>query len=138
MSTTVVFLDSNVWLYAFIRGQDPKKTLQAKALIASSASICLSTQVVNEVCVNLLRKQNASEIEIRDFINDFYTLYRVIELQQVQMVYASQLRERYSLSYWDSVIVAAAGASSATVLYSEDMQDGLVLDNQVTIVNPFK
>ena len=50
---------------------------------------------------------------------------------------ASQLRENYSLSHWDSLIVSVALHSGATQLYSEDMQDGLVLDEQLTIVNPF-
>lgn len=138
MSTTEAFLDSNVWLYAFIKGQDPNKTTKSIILINSLSTIFVSTQVINEVCVNLLRKQSASETEIRDFIDDFFILYNVIELHQEQLVHASHLRERYSLSYWDSLIISAAIASKTSIVYSEDMQDGLRVENQVTIVNPFK
>jgi predicted nucleic acid-binding protein len=138
MSTTNAFLDSNVWLYAFIKGQDSNKTAKAIILINALSTIFVSTQVINEVCVNLLRKQRASETEIRDVIDDFFTLYNVIELDQEQLIHASNLRERYSLSYWDSLIIAAALASKTSIIYSEDMQDGLLVENQVTLVNPFK
>lgn len=43
----------------------------------------------------------------------------------------------YSLSHWDSLKVATALQSDPTLLYSEDMQDGLVVDKQLTITNPF-
>ncbi len=138
MSSMDAFLDSNVWLYAFITGQDPHKTTKALHLINSLSTIFVSTQVINEVCVNLLRKQSIPETEIRDFIDDFFTLYHVIEVRQEQLIYASQLREKYALSYWDSFIVVAAIGSKTSTLYSEDMQDRLRIENQVTIVNPFK
>jgi predicted nucleic acid-binding protein len=50
---------------------------------------------------------------------------------------ASHLREQYSFSYWDSLIVAAALQAKATTLYTEDMQAGLVIDQRLTIINPF-
>ena len=138
MITTEAFIESNVWLYAFITGQDPVKTQKAIQVINSTSRIVISTQVINEVCANLLRKQHTSEEELRDFIDDFYNLYQVIELGQEQLTAASQLRKRYSFSYWDSLIIAAAVASNVSVIYSEDMQDRLQIENQVTIVNPFK
>jgi predicted nucleic acid-binding protein len=61
----------------------------------------------------------------------------VIDVSQEILLSASSLRERYSLSYFDSMIVAAALETNSTILYSEDMQDGLVINEQLTIVNPF-
>jgi len=46
--------------------------------------------------------------EISQLIESFYTNYRVIDLTQVILIRASQLRQQYSLSYWDSLIVASA------------------------------
>ncbi len=51
---------------------------------------------------------------------------------------SSRLRSRYNFSFWDSLIVACALAGGASILYSEDMQDGLVVDGQLEILNPFK
>jgi predicted nucleic acid-binding protein len=52
-------------------------------------------------------------------------------------VNAAQLRTRYQCSFWDSLIVAAAIQSGVTALYSEDMQSGLNISNQLEIINPF-
>ena len=49
---------------------------------------------------------------------------------------ASQLRQTLALSFWDSLIVAAALDAGCTTLYSEDMQHGQRISDQLTIVNP--
>ncbi len=51
---------------------------------------------------------------------------------------ASDIRSRYHFSFWDSLIVACALSARASILYSRDMQDGLVVASQLEIVNPFK
>jgi predicted nucleic acid-binding protein len=51
---------------------------------------------------------------------------------------ASQLRREYGFSFWDSMIAACALAAGADVLYSEDMQNGLIVRGSLRIVNPFK
>jgi predicted nucleic acid-binding protein len=51
---------------------------------------------------------------------------------------ASELRTGYSFSFWDSLIVGTALSAGANTLYSEDMQDGLIVANQLTLINPFK
>lgn len=130
------FVDTNVWLYAFIENGDTAKSARASGLI-QQGNIRLSTQVVNEVCVNLLKKAKFTEDALRQLIDAFYTKYGVADLQRSTFLAASDLRDRYSLSYWDSVIVASALETGAEILYSEDMQDGLLVNNQLRIVNPF-
>lgn len=73
---------------------------------------------------------------MRDIADDFFTQTTVIEIGQAIIHHASLLREQHHLSFWDSLIVAGALASDATVLYSEDMHDKGVIEG-VTIVNPF-
>ena len=135
----VAFIDTNVWLYALIKGQDPTKSHRARSVIATQAPhITISTQVINEVCVNLIKQEHFTPEQTRNVIIDFYARYTVAEPNQVTLVRATYLRERYSLSYWDSTIVASALITGASFLLSEDMQDGLVVEQQLTIVNPFK
>ncbi len=67
----------------------------------------------------------------------FYSRYRVIELDEFILLEASSLRQQFSMSYWDSLIVAATLATNATILYSEDMQHGQVINGRLTIINPF-
>ena len=88
--------------------------------------------------MNLLKKTDFSEPDIRALVASFYGNYTVIEANQEILVSASALRERYSLSYWDSLIVATALFADCKLLYSEDMRDGLQVDNKLTIQNPLK
>jgi predicted nucleic acid-binding protein len=134
----LTFIDANIWLYAFTQSQDKHKTQRAKALIRRTAPIALSTQVINEVSVNLLRKFQADEQDVQKLIRSFYRKYLVVEFSRTILLQASDLRIAYHLSYWDSLISACALAVGATTLYSEDMHDGLIIDNQLTIVNPLK
>jgi predicted nucleic acid-binding protein len=132
------FIDTNLWLYAFIEGDDPQKTTRAKSLIETHSAIYVSTQVINEVCVNVIKKARFSEPQVRQLIESFYTKYVVIELNKPLLLKASVLRRQYTLSFWDSVIVSSALHASVSVLYSEDMQDGLIVENKMRIINPLK
>src|SRR6266536_601238 len=131
---TLCFIDTNVWLYAFIQAQNHDKTATAKTIIESSR-IVLSSQVVNEVCVNLINKAHFDEVSIRNLVESFYNRYHVALVTQPTLLRASQLRYRHSFSYWDSLIVAAALAEGTTILYSEDMHSGLTVDNSLQIIN---
>lgn len=130
------FVDTNVWLYAFIQTQDQGKTALAKTIIQSS-EIVISTQVINEVCVNLIKKARFDESGIRNLVESFYGKYRVAGISQALLIEASELRDRYRFSYWDSLIVACAFVEGATILYSEDMQSDLIVENRLQIINPF-
>ena len=134
----LTFLDTNVWLYAFHESQDTQKMQQAKRLIRRTSGITVSTQVINEVCFTMLRKFGADESAIQTLIRSFYQKYVVIDVQQAIIMEASTLRTQYHLSYWDGLIVSSALFAGATRLYSEDMHDGLVVNGQLTIRNPFK
>ena len=66
-----------------------------------------------------------------------YMRYAIMPITETVQLMASQMRGDYALSYWDSLIVAAASQSGAAFLYSEDMQHGLVVNGHLTIINPF-
>jgi predicted nucleic acid-binding protein len=57
------FLDSNIWIYALNQGQDIKKH-QIANNIAAQSELYLSNQVINEVCINLIKKANFQEQQI--------------------------------------------------------------------------
>lgn len=135
--TDSCFIDSNVWIYALTIHNDPVKTQQANHLIGTQTSIMVSTQVINEVCVNLLKKAAFTEAEIRDIADDFFVQCNVVEVGRDIIRHASVLREQHRLSFWDGLIVASALTTDATILYSEDMHDGLKIAG-ITITNPFR
>lgn len=137
-SKHLCFVDSNIWLYILLPGQDAHKGKTARELVEFERhNIVISTQVVNEVINTIIRHASMNELEIRELVRRFYARYQVHPIIEAIQLNATQLRENYSLSHWDSLIVATALYIGATQLYSEDMQDGLVIDKQLTIVNPF-
>jgi predicted nucleic acid-binding protein len=130
------FVDTNVWLYALIEGQDKNKTKMARTLILETESV-VSTQIINEVCVNLLKKTDIPESRIGGLIESFYAKYPVVEIDKPILLASSQLRQKYSFSYWDSLVVACALSAGVGILYTEDIQGGMVVESKLKIINPF-
>ncbi|MCB1194435.1 MAG: PIN domain-containing protein [Leptospiraceae bacterium] len=129
-----IYVDSNIWLYAFMKGNS-EKTEKAKTIIREPGLI-LSTQVINELCTNLIKKANYSELEIQQAVKSLYSYYQVITIDKNIIIEASKIRLDYLLSYWDSLIVSSAILSECSVLYSEDMQHNQKIQN-TKIINPF-
>jgi predicted nucleic acid-binding protein len=77
-----VFIDSNIWLYALSDENDEKRSISEELIERSEDSVCLSTQVINEVCANLRRKSSAKESEISYLISSFYLNYEIIQLNE--------------------------------------------------------
>ena len=135
-----VFIDSNIWLYALIENQketDKFKHELAKYVIANHDNIQISTQVINEVCINLMRKAHKDNNYLFEFTRDFIASYTVNHQTKNDLMTAATLRLDYSFSYWDSLIVASAINNDCHLLYSEDMQDGLQVYDKLHIQNPF-
>ena len=135
------FLDSNIWLYALLKKRQPspedlRKTTVATQLI-DAPGVVVSIQVINEVSANLIKKARFNENQIQSLIQSFYNGCQVIVADQALLTLASETRSRYSISFWDGLIVAAALTSDVPPLYSEDMQDSLRVFDQLTITNPF-
>jgi predicted nucleic acid-binding protein len=137
---TRCFIDSNIWIYAATESTetppDPRHTM-ARELI-TQVQPCLSVQVVNEVTSNLMRKFKFSEPEIRNFIQSIYSQYTVFGLDGETLIQGSTLRESYKISFWDSLVISSALQNKCTILYTEDMQHGLVVNGTLTITNPFR
>jgi len=130
--TDRVFVDSNIWVYLFT-GDDDIKSAAASEYIAESLEkrrLVISYQVVNEVC-SVLKKKNYTEPEIRCVADDMMGLCEVCDCSSEIIFLASGLREKFSISYWDSQIVASALEAHCGILASEDMHDGLTVDNMV-------
>ncbi len=96
-------------------------------------------QLVTEALqINLMRKAKKDHNYIFKFIYDLVGTYTVHDQTPAELITAATLRLNYSLSYWDSLIVASAINSECSILYSEDMQDGLQVHKKLKIINPLK
>lgn len=128
------FIDSSVALY-LLDIVEPRKADIAFELLKRQGFV--SPQVLFE-CVNVcLRKFRYTKQEAIAFAGYLYdTSYLQLEDNEV-VEKAFAIFELYMLQSYDSKIVAAALAAGCSTLYSEDMQHGLVIDNKLTIINPF-
>ena len=131
------FFDSNIWLYLLLE-KGSKKSLIAKTYIESGVrrnQIVISWQVLNEVSVNLL-KRGFTEQQILATIKWLCKISTVQDFTGDLLLKASLLRQKHSISYWDSLIVTTALESNCRFLISEDMQNGQKIAN-LTIRNIF-
>ena len=137
---TQYFIDSNIWLYRFIVNTNDASSIKKQQIatsITSQENLLVSTQVINEVCANLIRKAGFDNSQIQTLIEELGEGCEILPLSLETIQYAAKLRNNYSLSFWDSLIVASAILGKASILYSEDMQNGLIINNTLQIVNPF-
>jgi predicted nucleic acid-binding protein len=134
------FVDTNILVYAHDRTTGLKHE-RAKALIEKlwdSGGGVLSTQVLQELCVNLRRKtaRPLSVEETRRLVQD-YSSWDIVVNTAESVLQALSIEMRYKISFWDALILHAAGISSATVLYSEDIAAGQTYGS-VRVVNPLQ
>ena len=133
MKTDRPFFDTNILLY--LLSEDNRKADRAETIVTLGGII--SVQVLNEFSSVALRKLKMTYAEIRDALS---IVKSVCQTQPVTINIHERgldIAERFGFSLYDSMIVSAALQSGCTILYSEDMQHGQVIDTQLVLTNPF-
>jgi len=116
-------IDTNVWLYSHDT-RDPRKQAIAQQLIASTRPLALPWQVGCEFLAasRKLASVGFTEAQAWDALVDMQILADVVLLPVVALwLQARSLQSRYSLSFWDALLVAACLAGGVATLYTEDM-----------------
>ena len=134
------FVDTNILMYAHDASAGAKHD-RAKALIEElwrDRTGVVSTQVLQELAVNLRRKAGRplDAKATRDIVTDYLT-WQVVVNSGDSILDALDLEARYRISFWDALVLQAANASGAEVLYSEDLSDGQTYGS-VRVVNPVR
>lgn len=132
------FVDTNILVYAHDRSTGVKHS-RARELVEAlwdSGNGVLSTQVLQELCVNLRRKSGSplSFDKIRLLIRD-YGAWEVVTNTSESILEALETEIRYKISFWDALIIQAARQAGASVLYSEDLAKGRRYGT-IRVVNP--
>jgi predicted nucleic acid-binding protein len=128
------FFDSNIVLYG--ASGDRAKADRAEQLIAAGGVI--NVQVLNEIANVSRRKMGLSGTETRTLLAVIRGLLAVRPLTVEIHEAGLDLAERYRLPVYDAMIAAAALDAECDTLWSEDFQDGMVLDERLRIANPFR
>lgn len=128
------FLDTNILVYAI--GGDPDRTPRAEALLRQGGMI--SVQVLNELAAVAHRKLKMSWADVGEALTSLRALCPApTALTTATHERALSLAEAYGFHIYDALIVAAALEAECDELYSEDLQDGQVIEDRLTIRNPF-
>ena len=132
------FVDTNILIYAHDRSGRLKHDL-ARQLIErlwTSGQGVLSTQVLQELCINLRRKiaRPLPVEEVRRIIQDYLT-WEIVVNTPGSVLQALEIEVRYKTSFWDALVLQAAESSGATVLYSEDLAAGQKY-GPIQVINP--
>jgi predicted nucleic acid-binding protein len=98
----------------------------------------ISTQVLNEICNILTHKYPTPLSEIKNYILDIKASSYTVIINYPLIQQALELYDRHSISYFDALMVVAALEANCKYLISEDMQDGLIIDNKLQIVNIYE
>lgn len=131
------FIDTNIFVYAKLNIDDEYKHLSAKEFLAAiSAEVITSTQVLGEF-YNVLSRHRIDDEFIQTAIIDLlkYSKVRVITLNTIKLCW--NIKKKYKYQYYDSLIIASALESGCSVLYTEDMQHGQVIEEKLKLINPF-
>ena len=135
MNADRIFVDTNILIYAFTSDEPDKqnKTLE----FINNCQPVISTQVLKEFSNVLLKKGNVSHETLKETIGDIIEISNVVNEDLALILHSIDIHERYKLSFYDSLIIAAAVHSQCQVLLSEDMQDGQIIEGRLKIVSPF-
>jgi len=132
------FVDTNVLIYAHDRSAGLRHELARKLIeqLWISGQGVLSTQVLQEVCINLRRKiaHPLPVEEVRRLVQDYLSWEIVVNTPE-SVLKALEIEVRYKISFWDALILQAAESADAAVLYSEDLAVGQKY-GPIHVVNP--
>ena len=141
-----VFVDTNIFIYALTEPKERSQTAHLKRTMAlelltklyNEQTIVVSVQIVNELHLNMVRKFEIDDTIVYETLQkNLFAIASVEALNTQTYSKAFQIRKHYNISYWDSLVVASALELDCSILYSEDMHNGLSIDERLMIVNPF-
>lgn len=130
-----VFSDTNMLIYAYSITEPLKADIANRVLFEQHTII--STQVINEFVNICYKKLRLADEQVKQAASELINTFQVVSFTDHTQLKALNIKERFKLQYYDSLIIATALENDCDILYSEDMQHGLVIDNQLKIINPF-
>ena len=135
MNAVRAFLDTNIFVYLYSE-TELNKSARVSSVISAYQRI-VSTQVLNEFCNVCLRKMNFPVQFVKRAVEEICEMCELCEVNDLTIVKALDVHERYGYAYYDSLIIASALEHGCKYLLSEDMADGQVIEGQLAIKNVF-
>jgi predicted nucleic acid-binding protein len=129
------FFDTNILVYALVEN-DPRKP-RARELLAAGGII--SVQVLNEFVAVARRRIRMSWDEVEEALKEIQTLFPdPVALTRPMHDEGVRIARKYGFGIYEGLLAASALYANCPVLYTEDLQDGQIIDGRMTIRNPFQ
>jgi|HubBroStandDraft_5_1064220.scaffolds.fasta_scaffold842895_2 predicted nucleic acid-binding protein len=128
-------VDTNIMLYA-LDNFYPVKQAIAIDLISDCPYFC--SQNLSEFANVCLRRWKFPKEKVADILTNYLRQCNYVAVSEQMIFSAAEIMKLHHFQFFDSIIISAALASNCSILYSEDMSDGQVIQNKLRIVNPFK
>jgi predicted nucleic acid-binding protein len=135
--TDKILLDTNLWVYLYSKDPVEKYQRVEEILRTHPQSIQISTQVLGELFHVLTRKKFTSETDAVAIIASLVNSFPVLPIESATVLQAMEVKQKYGYSYWDSLVLATALLHNCSIVYSEDMHHGQLINTTLRIVNPF-
>lgn len=132
-----LFLDTNILIYAYSSDDLFKKNI-ITTLIENNEQLVLSTQNINEFINVMYRKKKIPYDVILNAIFELESIFEIKIISINTIKQAINISVKYGYSYFDSLIISACLENNCSILYSEDMHNGQIIESALKIVNPFK
>ena len=133
---TRVALDSNILIYAKVEPESDKGKSASTLIVRVAKDGVIPVQVTGEFLRFFQRRTPQLFDEAVLLLSIYKATFHMPVTTGDVMTTAAELVQAHRLQLWDAVVCAASAAAGAKVLFSEDMQDGRIL-NGLRIVNPF-
>lgn len=133
-----IFLDTNIIIYAYSEDEPIKQEIANSILEKYSEQTIISNQVINELSNTLFRKFKLEANEVQQVVLELDDNFRIVNFNLQTQLRGIEIKGKYKLQFYDAMIIATALENNCTILYSEDMQHGQIIENVLTIINPFK
>jgi len=129
------FIDTNLLIY-YVSNNASRKAL-VKDLLVDNENIIISSQVITEFVATTVKKQILTFDDSVKYAKEFLDLFYLGLIDNEAILLSFKIAEQYKYSIWDSLIIASALESNCSVLYTEDLQHGQIIDKKLKIINPF-
>ncbi|MCF0056226.1 PIN domain-containing protein [Dyadobacter sp. CY356] len=127
-------VNTNILVYLHETSPSPKKDIAERIVLGFPA---VSVQVVSEYLNVLKRILKLPKLRLIEHTIVLLEDCKVVNLDKEILGHARRLIKRYDFQLFDSIIIASALAANCSILYSEDLQHKQLIENRLTIINPF-
>ncbi|MFA6923296.1 MAG: PIN domain-containing protein [Bacteroidales bacterium] len=131
------FFDSNIIVYCYSK-TEPDKQKKVFGIIDNCKFLFISSQVLHEFCNVAHKNFHADDIDVNFALAEIERLFYIHPNSINTVRKANNIKHKHKFSFYDSLIVAAALECNCKILYSEDLQHKQIIENSLTIINPFK